>query len=186
MGKDPNRLLLLGEIISAYGIKGEVRIKAFTSNPLDIASYGPLSDKTGKQFFTIQSLRFGPKGVIARLSGVSDRTTAEKLIKQELYIQRSRLPVPETGSYYHADLIGLKAYTENSVSMGHVVGILNFGAGDLLEISLPQKKETLLIPFKDPFVSRIDLIEGKIFITPPQFIEISDTPNLKETSRDNL
>lgn len=165
---------MLGEITSAFGIKGEVRIKTFTKKPADIASYGPLRDITGEHLFKIESFRVTPKGVIAHFLGIDDRTSAKKLQTIKLFIQRSQLPPAETGSYYEEDLIGLEAFAEDGTTLGHVTGLLNFGAGNLLEITSPQKKDTTLIPFKDTYVPKVDLLNGKIVIKSIQFIEDVD------------
>ena len=36
------KLICVGAIAGAFGVKGEVRLKAFTSNPTDIVNYAPL------------------------------------------------------------------------------------------------------------------------------------------------
>ncbi|MFM7084387.1 MAG: ribosome maturation factor RimM [Hyphomicrobium sp.] len=171
---DPNRLVLLGEVTSAHGIKGEVRIKTFTSTPEDIASYGPLSDQFGQNLLNIETLRVTAKGIIAHFKGINDRTSAEKLKNTKLYVKRSQLPPAENGSYYHEDLLGLEAIAESGKVLGLVTGIFNFGGGNLIEITPPQKKEKFLIPFKDSFVPKVDLQEGKIMINPPVFVEDFD------------
>lgn len=168
---DPNRLILLGEIAAAYGIKGEVRIKSYTTNPVDIATYSPLTDKSGRQIFKIETLRQQKSSLIAKLSGVHDRTSAEKLRSTGLFVRRSQLPPPEAGSYYEEDLLGLNAFSKNDAYLGKVMGILNFGAGTILEIRSTPTKESLMIPFKEAFVPEIDLLEGRIMIIPPVFIE---------------
>lgn len=174
---DPKRLILLGEIISAHGIKGEVKIKTFTANPADIASYGTLRDKSGQQQFKIHSLRVTPKGVIAHFSEIDDRTSAEKLHNVKLYVKRSQLPPTENESYYHEDLKGLNACTGDGKLLGQVTGVFNFGGGNLIEITSPEKQETFLVPFNETFVLTVDLAGGKIIINPPQFTEDFDPHN---------
>jgi len=65
---DPDRLILLGEIGAAHGIRGEVAVRTFTADPADIAAYGALSDKTGTRSFTITGLRVTAKAVVARFA----------------------------------------------------------------------------------------------------------------------
>src|SRR5512139_1859493 len=109
---DPERLILLGEIGAAHGIRGEVSIRTFTAEPADIATYGPLTDKTGARVFTISALPVKPKAVIGKFKGVDDRNAAERLRNTGLYVKRSRLPEPEPGSFYYEDLAGLNVLDE--------------------------------------------------------------------------
>ena len=77
-----------------------------------------------------------PKGVIARLADIGDRTAAEALKGVELYVDRARLPAAAEGEFYHADLIGLAALDAEGNTLGSVVAVQNYGAGDLIEIRL--------------------------------------------------
>ncbi len=178
---DPDRLILLGEIGAAHGIRGEVSIRTFTEDPADIAAYGPLSDKSGARTFTIAGLRVTPKAVIAKLKGVDDRTAAEKLRNTKLYVKRSRLPDLEPGVFYHEDLAGLTAIDGAGGVLGTVAGVVNYGAGDLIEVARPGERDTLLVPFTKQAVPTVDLAAGHVTILVPDFIEADG-----ETEADNL
>lgn len=168
---DPERLILLGEIGAAHGIRGEVSIRTFTEDPADIASYGPLSDKTGKRTFKIAGLRVTAKSVIARLQGVDDRTAAEKLRNIGLYVKRRQLPDLKPGEFYYEDLAGLAAVDAQGAALGTVVAVVNYGAGDLVEISRPGERETLLVPFTRYAVPSVDLEAGHVTVVLPAFAE---------------
>lgn len=168
---DPNRLILLGEIGTAHGIRGEVSIRTFTEEPADIAAYGPLCDKSGQRTFKIEALRVASKAVIARLQGVNDRTTAENLRNTGLYVKRSQLPELEPGAYYHEDLAGLAAVEPEGAMLGTVLCVVNFGAGDLVEISRPGERDTLLVPFTKEAVPQVDLQMGRVTVVLPAFAE---------------
>lgn len=168
---DPDRLILLGEIGSAHGIKGEVSIRTFTEDPADIAAYGPLSDKAGKRTFKIAGLRVSAKAVIARLQGVDDRTAAEKLRNTGLYVKRSQLRELEPGAYYYEDLAGLAAVDPDGSVLGTVVGVVNYGAGDLVEISRPGERETILVPFTKEAVPAVDIETGRVTVVLPKFAD---------------
>ncbi len=171
MTDDTDRRILLGEIGAAHGIKGEVSIRTFTAEPADIAAYGPLSDTTGRREFEISSLRVTPKGVVARIKGIDDRTAAERLRNTKLFVPRDRLPEPEEGAYYHEDLIGLDAVDLTGAKLGKITAVLNYGAGDLIEIASPGSRETMLIPFTDAAVPDVDLARRCVTINPPDYID---------------
>jgi 16S rRNA processing protein RimM len=148
--------VLLGRIAGAHGIRGEVRITTFTERPEDIAAYGPLDDGAGRTF-RMEVVRVTGKGVVARLAGVRERTAAEALKGASLYVDRERLPVPNEGEFYYADLIGMAAVNTEGRPVGEVVGVSNHGAGDILELRLIGSGKTELVAFTDAFVPEVDL-----------------------------
>jgi 16S rRNA processing protein RimM len=158
------KLVLLGRIAAAHGVRGDVLIKSFTAEPAAIAAYGPLQDAEGSRRFELRVVRVTPKGVVARVSGVVDRNAAEALKGVDLYVPRERLPAAEPGAYYHADLIGLRAIGEDGSGIGEVVAVADYGAGDLLEIRLEGSRRTEFVPFTSARVPEVDVAEGRIVV----------------------
>jgi 16S rRNA processing protein RimM len=163
----PDRVLL-GEIGRPQGLQGEVRIRSFTAEPGAIADYGPLEDEAGTRLFEIESLRVTPKTLSARLKGVESRDQAEALTGTKLYVPRSRLPEREEDEWYHSDLIGLAAQGPEGATIGTVIAVHNFGAGDLLEIRPADGGATVLMPFTREFVPEVDVEGGWLKVTPPE------------------
>jgi 16S rRNA processing protein RimM len=159
--------ILLGTIIGAHGVRGEVVIKAYTQAPENIAAYGPLLDKSGKRSFTIKVKRLTSKGVVAQIEGVTTRTAAEELKGIELHVDRGRLPVITHSEFYYADLIGLTAVDWRGKTIGEIVSVANYGAGDLLEIRLLGATATELIPFAETFVPHVDLAARRAVVCMP-------------------
>ena len=157
--------VLVGVVGAAQGVRGEVRVKSFTGEPRDIGSYGPLATEDGRRSLTILSLR-PLKGdmLVARIQGVDDRAAAAGLTNTKLYIARDRLPPPEPGEFYHADLVGLRADDEDGAVLGRVKLMVNHGAGDILEIAPAAGGESLLIPFTLEFVPVIDVASGRLVV----------------------
>jgi 16S rRNA processing protein RimM len=166
LGEKPDRVLL-GEIGAAQGLKGEVRLRSFTAAPADIASYGPLDDEGGTRTIEIHSVRVTPKALVARIKGVTTREEAEALTGTRLYLPRVRLPAAETGEWYHADLIGLRAVDGGGAAIGRVVAVHNFGAGDIIEVEPAGGGETLLVSFTETTVPEVDLAAGTLTLVPP-------------------
>ena len=92
--------------------------------------------------------------LVVRFKGITDRNQAEALNGLELSIPRDRLPPPAEDEYYHADLIGLAAITLSGETLGTVIAVHNYGAGDLLEVA-PSRGETLLVPFTREVVPEV-------------------------------
>src|SRR6185312_14454912 len=103
---------------------------------------------------------------VARLKGVADRDAAEALTNLRLYVSRDKLPPAEEGEFYHADLVGLAAVTPAGAPLGTVTAVLNFGAGDILEIK-PPSGEPLLVPFTETTVPEIDVTARRMIVVPP-------------------
>ena len=161
-------MILLGRITGAHGIRGEVTVHSFAAEPADIGTYGPLSDKGSTRTFKLRVLHLTPKGaVVARIAGVADRNAAEALKGVELYVAREKLPQPDDGEFYYADLVGLAAVSPDGESIGEIVAVQNYGAGDLLEIGVSGKKETELVPFNDTFVPTVDITARKVTVVMP-------------------
>ncbi len=169
---DSDDRVLLGRITGAHGLKGEVKIATFTAEPEDVAAYGPLTSADGSLTVEIASLRHGGgPSVIARLRGIADRNAAEGLRGTELFVPRSVLPPADEGEYYHSDLIGLSAISPDGEPLGEIVAVLNFGAGDLLELRLLNGRNTQLIPFENAHVPKVDLEANSITIIIPNYEE---------------
>jgi 16S rRNA processing protein RimM len=157
----------VAEIGAAHGITGEVRLRAFTEDPLTVTQFGPLQAEDGREI-AITSLRPGKDCLIARVAGVADRTAAERLRNVKLYAARERLPaIDEPETWYHADLVGLAAVGPDGSALGRVVAVQNFGAGDLLEIAPAAGGPTLLLPFTDATVPVVDIANGRVVINLP-------------------
>jgi 16S rRNA processing protein RimM len=167
--------ILLGEIVSVHGIRGDVVIRSYTAEPEAIADYGPLTDDTGK-VWRMASLRVTPKGIVARLDGIPDRTAAERLRGLKLYVPRDRLPATDDDEFYYEDLIGLTAVSPDGATLGEIVAVQNFGAGDLIEIRLAGKPRTEFVPFAAAYVGNIDLMARRAVVTLPTFAEDDGPP----------
>ena len=157
----------LGAIAGAHGVRGDVRIKTFTEDPLDIAAYGPVRTEDGRTF-TFGAIREAKGGVVASLEGVKDRDEADALKGTRLYVDRDRLGEPEEDdTWYHADLIGLEVRLEDGTKLGEVAAIHDFGAGDLVDVRLEGSRKTVLLPFTAEVVPKVDIAAGVITVVPP-------------------
>ena len=159
-------VICLGIIIGAHGVRGAVRIKSFTMNASDIAAYGPLQSEDGATRFEL-TLRGSSRGaVLAEISGVDRREVANQLRGTRLYIMRDSLPKTDDNEFYHADLINLPARTTDGAVYGVVVGIYDYGAGDVIAIERGEEG-SVMFPFTHENVPEIDLRAGLLVINPP-------------------
>ena len=169
-------LVLVGEFGRAHGLKGEVRLKSHTGDPQAIADYEPLIATNGKTY-TLKNVRPAPGGapdlLIAIVDGVTTREASEALNRVQLYVERGKLPPPdEEDEFLLADLIGLSVHDEAGEVIGTIVGVPNYGGGDLLEIAPARKGPTALLPFTKAFVPVVDIVGKRVVVAlPDDFFE---------------
>ena len=155
----------IGAIAGAFGVQGEVRLKSFTTNPGDIATYGPLWTEDGGRSFSVRLTRPVTGGLGARLEGVLTREDAEALKGVTLWVDRSMLPSLPDDEFYHTDLIGLEVVDTGGAVLGRVHAIYDHGAGDILEIT---GAHAMMLPFTRAFVPTVDIEAGRIVVDPPE------------------
>jgi 16S rRNA processing protein RimM len=158
--------VLMGVIGAAQGLRGEVRVKSYTDDPVAIGEYGTLYGAEGRAF-EILDIRPHKEMVVIRFRGVNDRNEAEALNGTELYVERDTLDDEDLDDeeYFYADLEGLEALDAEGNSYGVITAIFDFGAGDILEIT-KHGKRAQLIPFSENSVLEIDFEGGTILIDP--------------------
>jgi 16S rRNA processing protein RimM len=160
--------ICVARIGAAHGTAGEVRLWPFTARAEAVAAYGPLQTADGTQAFEIEAIRPGRDFLVARLKGVTDRASAERLRNTDLYAPRERLPGLEAEEFYHADLIGLCAQDKAGRVIGVVIAVHNFGAGDILEIAPLAGGETVMVPFSTAAVPSVEVAARRIVLEIPQ------------------
>lgn len=161
----------VGSIAGAFGVRGEVRLKSFCADPEAIADYGPLFTEDGSRSFTIRLTRPVAGGFGARLAGVQTKEEADALRGTMLYAGSDRLPALPDDEFYHADLIGLEVYDTGGMRLGTIRAIHNHGAGDLLEVHGPGRRQPLLVPFTLAVVPTVDLARRRVIANLPEGLD---------------
>ena len=168
----PDRLVLVGRFGAPQGVKGEIRVQSFTSDPQAIGRYGPLMDAQRAREFAFERVRpLRNDMLVTKVRGVETREAAAALTGVDLFARRDRLPPPDPDEFYWEDLVGLEAATVSGGKLGRVVAVSNYGAGDILEIAPEGGGETLLMPFTQGVVPAIDFEAGRIVVEPPHEVE---------------
>lgn len=161
------RDILLAAVIGAQGLKGEVKVKAFTEEPGALARYRGLHTKDGRAFTVTAARGTKPDEAVLTLAEVKTREAAEALKGTELYVPRAALPVTDEDEFYHADLIGLRAEDVEDRVLGTVKAIHNYGASDVIEIEQPGG-DSLLLAFTRETVPHIEIDKGRIVVAVPR------------------
>ena len=187
-----SKKILIAKIISAFGIKGGVKILCFCADPLQIEKY-PLFDAKGnavklrisnKNKAVVGSNASGEPILIVSIDGVLDRNKAEELRGAEFFVNREDLNETDEDEFYYVDLIGLDVIDADSKKIGKVLNVQDFGAGGMLEIEFEEqflksdaaKSLTKIenFPFKNVTFPEVNLKKG--------FVKIEVQEILKEDS----
>lgn len=160
--------ITVGSIVATSGIKGYVKIKCFTENPRDIETFAKVFDESGKNYKIKTVISVKGWVVVAKIEGIESVEEAEKLVGTNLMAERSELPPTDDGDFYYADLIGLNVFLEDDTKLGVVVDVMNYGASDILEIGTLENGKTVMYPFTNDFIIKVNLEDQKIIVRKPQ------------------
>ncbi|MEN4904087.1 ribosome maturation factor RimM [Luteimonas sp. TWI662] len=161
----PQRMIQLGKVHGAFGVRGEVKLESFTEPRSAIFRYQPwvLRDgRGGERTLSGARGRETPKGVVATLPDIADRDAAEAARGLEVWVPREALPPPAPGEYYWVDLEGLRVRNLEGVDLGTVSHLFSTGANDVL---VAQGERERMIPFVVPdYVVSIDFDAGLVTV----------------------
>ncbi len=159
-------LIAVGQIVNVHGIKGVMKVKPYLVNMSDFKGLNPLTDKDGKKHFEATLVGHQKECWLVAMKGITDRTTAENFKGLELYTKRENLPKTKENEFYHCDLVGVAVY-QNDLEFGKVLRVLNYGAGDILQIKTIQG-QTLELSFSKANFPKVDIANKKIQIVLPE------------------
>ena len=165
MPERTSKPVLVAAIAGAFGVKGEVRLKSFTADPATCLDYAPFVDASGREILHITAARPIKGGFAVRAQEVASREEAEALKSTRLYALREKFAEPDEDDFYQTDLLGLRVCDGAGAPLGHIKAVLNFGAGDLLEIAgTPGTRESWSLPFTRHHVPQVDVAGGKVVV----------------------
>ena len=162
---DNERRILLGRIVGAFGIRGQIKIESWTEPRDAIFRYQPwiLVDASGneREFSGARGKESG-KHLVALFPDIDDRNVVEAMRGTDIYVLRSALPPPKAGEFYWIDLEGFRVVNVEGVDFGTVSHLFSTGANDVLFVRGDRER---MVPFVEPdFVKSIDFDGGLITV----------------------
>ena len=141
-----DELLVMGRIASPFGVKGWLRVNAFTARPDNLLDYSPWYLKLSGGWQAVEPLagRHHGKGLVVQLKDCHDRDAAAALAGTDIGVYRSQLPPVDRDEYYWSDLIGLQVVTGGDRLLGVVEQLFETGANDVMVVKGEQEH---LVPF---------------------------------------
>ncbi len=159
------RMITVGRLHGAFGVRGELKLESFTDPAQAIARYQPwlLRDARGSERLCEGiAVRMGAKGLIATIPGIEDRDAADASRGTDVLVPRSALPPPAPGEYYWVDLEGLRVVNVEGVAFGTVSHLFSTGANDVMAV---QGERERMIPFLTPdYVKSVDFDAGLVTV----------------------
>lgn len=162
---EPSKLIVVGALVGAHGVRGDVKVKSFTAAPENAFSYGPLLDGSGEAVLEPRTVRRAKAFFIVTPKSPRTREDWDAMKGTRLHVPFAVLPETEDNEVYVDELVGLNAFAPDGETLGRVKAVQNFGAGDLLEIAPEGSGQSVLIPFTEDDVPEIDIAAGALVIT---------------------
>ena len=177
-----SKKVLIAKIISARGIKGEVKIMYFGDDVKNLEKY-QIFDAKNQQFviklINKSAIGFntaGDKIIVAKIAGIEDRNQAELLRGIELFTERENFAKTKKNEFYITDLIGLKVFNLQKQEIGKIINVFNRGISTAIEIEffdnfIPvgfQKIDNF--PFKNDFFPDVDVESGNVVFEDPELV----------------
>jgi 16S rRNA processing protein RimM len=155
-----SNLICIAKITKPHGIRGQAKLISYADTPYDIFEYECLYDQDLNKYKIHCESKLNDSFFIVRVNNINSRNEIEEIAGINLYITKDMLSLTKEDEYYYEDLIGLQVFDSDNILQGHVVAVHNFGAGDLIEISI--KNTSMFLPFNKDFVIKVDLISKSI------------------------
>lgn len=149
----------LGAFAGAHGVKGAAKVRAFTQTERGVADYGPVESEDRKRRFSLTFIRVLRPGLaVVSAPEIASREDAAALAGVRFYVDRAAMPATEPDEFYMEDLIGLEVVDQEGAVIGRIVGVHNFGAGDIVEIGeRPDRTDAIFAPFTRAAFPDIDI-----------------------------
>ena len=166
-----NDMLVVGKITGCYGIKGWVKIHAYTDPPENFLQFGHwmLKRRGALEPIAFDTGRRQGRGLVAHIAGVDDRTLAEAYKGLEVAVPGDSLPQLDEGDFYWSQLRGLQVWCQDGadrVLLGTVDYLIETGANDVLVVKAStgsvDKRERLIPYLLGDTVTRVDLEQAVI------------------------
>ncbi|MGE5334832.1 MAG: ribosome maturation factor RimM [Nitrososphaerota archaeon] len=175
----------MGEIVGAFGVRGEMKVVPLTDFPERFAQTPSLYLGDAHARYTVQSARPHQRIILLKLEGVDDVAAAERLRGTTLWIpEAERMPLAED-QFYLSDVVGLRVVHVNGQPLGEVVDVITGSGNDLFVIRAASNGREVLLPAVRAFIREIDIPAGVLRVDPipglfdeqAESANDADTPN---------
>lgn len=162
---------VVGRVIKAHGVHGEVSVEIRTDSPDERFVAGAvLVAKTPEEdtrSLTVSDARMHGERLLIRFTEITDRTSAEELRRALLLVNTDDLrELDDPDEFYDHELEGLHAEFADGTPIGRVRDVVHSPSGALL--ALDRSGREVLVPFVTAIVPEVDVAGGRIVLDPPE------------------
>lgn len=177
MADQDNKRIVVAEIVGAHGVRGDAKIRIYAGDETLVSRKDGVftSDRAQDAARLYITLREPYKADmwLGRIKGVTTPEAIKAMGKVRLYIARADLPSSgDDDAFYYHDLEGLAVYLDDSgqkgAEIGRILGVQNFGGGDLLSIRRKDGGKDFFHLFSKDGVPVVNIAEGYITIIEPE------------------
>ena len=165
--RDSEELIPVGKIFGTHGIKGHLKVHSYSGNFESMSAARSVVFKSADgtlREFTLTSFNANSGKFIIGLQDFDDIDQVKHLVGNELCLKRSQLPKLTEDEYYWSDLIGLQVLTDDGALLGTIADIFETGSSDIYVVRGTSRE--YLIPAIGDVIQQIDLVNGRVIITP--------------------
>ena len=157
----PDGHVVVGQITGSWGLRGDVKVQPQSDFPGRFSAGSVLYVNGTRD--SIDASRVYRGGYVIRLSGVTDRTTADSMQGLLLTVQEDEIPTLPEDTFYHFQLIDMKVFTDEGEQLGAIVEILDTSANDVYVVRGDEGPD-LLIPAIRETVLDVDVEAGRMTV----------------------
>ena len=163
-GEGPDNFYLVGKILSAHGVRGDVTVQVWTDRPdrFDVGCCLWLLSDKGNTQLTVYNVHKGPRGLIIRFESIDTRDQAEQLAGSVLAISAIDRGEPEEDAHYVSDLLDCTVVTDDGDELGQIVEVMSQPHHDLYVVEGPYGE--ILVPVVQEFIQDIDIEQRCVVI----------------------
>ena len=151
-----DNLICIAKITKPHGIKGQAKLMSYAQIPKDIFTYPCLYDEQMNQYI-IKLVAQHDNLFVVSFNQNTSRNLVEELAGTKLYVTKEMLKPAAENEYYNNDLEGLEVLDSDGKLCGHILEIHNFGAGDIIEMKILDKKDSVFLPFNEEYIKEVNL-----------------------------
>ena len=163
MSLSPSQFIQVGKLGRPKGTKGLLRFHCFLNDDRDINKFKNFYLENEEQI-VIKLVSFDKKSPLVILNNFTNRNDIEKFVNQKVYLEKNKLEPTQENEFYFHELEGLDVLNQAEEIVGKVSSVVNFGAGDLLEIHFVKSKKNEFFRFTKENFPLVKIQEKKIYI----------------------
>ena len=163
----------IGFVLRTHGLKGEVTLSLSDDAQVDLESVKSLFLEQDNRLvpFFIDSISVQGNKALVRFEDVTAIDDASRLVKQSVYLEKSKRRRSGRGEFYDDEIIGFEITDEMIGSLGVIGGVMQAGPNRLLVVDYQGKE--VLIPVNGPFIINIDKRKKSVSVQLPDgFLDI--------------